>query len=671
MNLDEPREWESGRVQKVRDVHDTGAPEPAVGTDAAAGGAGGRNPFPVRSPMYWIRDTRALAPRERWLSLAGAAGVALLFCSLVVVYGLLPGLINTGVDIYGGGGIGACGARDFPAHLFTCPNIGYPGGYQSATGGPPRWLASLFQWLGADVVNASRLVWLVVLGLSFWGARRFFARVTTVGPLAWFGTVAFLVSPIVAAQGGYGPMQLGFMLVPVYLLMDLRVAEGLDGSLGRRALAGRMVSLIVVRTLGLMIDPYSFIVALVGVVVFWLVWAIRALRSARARQVLVAAAVVVVSVIVAYVLYGSSVETAGFKVVPLDYFRGSGVDLYALVVPSTSVWLDAFIGLHHNIGPLQAYSDGHNLNDVYIGVPMLAVAAVGLFASGRRVGLGVRLVAGAAGLITLLLTFGPSIRIDDFRLVAANAPITYTMPAADATLSSPWSFVYQNVPAISIMRAVWRWELGVRLALVVLAVLGLTWWVRRTRSWRTRWIPALVAVLLIAESVPNLPQAFRGMHTQLGGVRAVEALVTTPLTGLVTPGDRAILYGPHGISPGSNDYMANFICSVSDLRCYNAGGDKALGNSLSEMPAVARQILVNHVALGDKGVQQKLLQMFAANQLDAVVLVNFDLAAQASSWPPTEKVRSTGVDAGLKMFVGVPGFTRVDTPYFTLIKKVS
>lgn len=640
----------------------------------------------IRTPLRWVPDTWSLPNPQRFAAVAGVVAVGLSFLLVLVAYGVLPGHLPDPIDFYSGSGVATCVAHNFPDNLFSCPSIGYPTSYRAPFGQPVLWVSGFLQWLGVDPVNGTRLTWMLCLLVGFWGGRRLFARVTSVGWLAWAGVLAYLLAPIASNQGGYGALQLGFVLVPAYLLVDVRLAEALTAR-ARRAASGvtgsgsflarnrslvlRWVALLAVRTVGLMMDPYSFFIATTGVLALWLVYALRNFRLRQILPVVIAAAAVLSSFVFAYLVYSRSVDTSGFSTEPLDYFRGAGVDLYALVVPSNLVWWAELTGFHHNIGPLQAYNDGHNLNDVYLGVLLLGLAVMGLIVGGRRnagslVGAGVRVVAGLAGAAAFLLALGPSIRIEDFRIISPSAKVTYSMPASAATIASPWSWVYQHIPGISDMRAVWRWELGARLGAVVLAILALGWWVGRTKSWRTRWIPAVLAVLIVVESVGNIPFTLQNQQNYLGDARAVETLVTDPLTSLVKPGERAILYGPADVSPGSNDYMANFLCAATALRCYNVGGDKALGIAVARMPKTAREVILSHGKLGDQGVEQRMRALFAADQLDVVVLINFDLSAQAGNWPPTGTARATGEAAGKKMFAG-NGFTRVDTPFFTVI----
>lgn len=601
-------------------------------------------------------------------ALGGAALVVLAFVLVLLACGVAPGVLPNPIDIYSGGGIATCVARDFPRHLFSCPDMGYPTQYQATTGQPVYWLTGFVKWIGLDLVNSVRTVWLVAVALSFWAARRCLARVTAVAWLAWAGVLSFMLAPIVLGQGGYGAQQIGFLLVPAYLLLDIRLAEGLARKLGGRRVVLRWAAVGVCRTVGLMIDPYSFVIASVGVVAIWLCWAWHRWRNRQIRLALIGAALVGVTYPIAYFLYAQSAQTGGFVVEHLDYFRASGIDLYVFLVPSDTVWWASLTGIHHHLGPLQGYNDGHNIYDIYLGVPLLGVALLGVIVGFRkRAAVGTTAVAAGVALVCVLLSFGPSLKIEDFRTITNSTVLTYTMPASAATLPTPWSWAYLHVPGISNMRAVWRWDLGSRLALVTLAVLGLSFWVGRCRSWRSRWVPAAVAVLIVIDSMGDIPAQLNRGHNYLVQEEAVASLVTTPLVPLVRPGERAILYGPGGVSPGANDYLANFICATVDIRCYNAGGDKALNNILTVMPALAISVVVNHVRLGDGGVEKALRKMLTAGALDVVVLVNFDLAAQASVWPPLESTRAHASAAGRKMFAGGT-FERVEEPYFTVIR---
>ena len=224
-----------------------------------------------------------------------------------------------------------------------------------------------------------------------------------------------------ALQGSYGGLALGFMLVPSYLLIDVRFAEALDRQLPWGVVVRRAAALILVRTVGLLLDPYSLVIASVGVGLIWLVWAIRLLRRSRFRRwtsVAAAAAIVAGSYLIAYLVYALSVDTSTFRVSTLRYFRGAGVDLYGIFVPPDTVWIADLLGLHHNIGPLEAYSDGHNLREVYLGIVIIGLAIVGLVA-GRRPG--VRVVAASGAALRALCSH--SVRRSGCRTAGRSSPV--------------------------------------------------------------------------------------------------------------------------------------------------------------------------------------------------------------------------------------------------------
>ena len=135
-------------------------------------------------------------------------------------------------------------------------------------------------------------------------------------------------------QGGYGGLQLGFILVPCYVLVDVRLAEALSARASRSIVVARVVELAAIRCVALLLDPYSFVIASIGIGLIWLVWTIWQVRRRQWLNIVIAAASVFASYILAYVTYNASIDTDSYVVSTIDTFRGAGVDLYVILVPS-------------------------------------------------------------------------------------------------------------------------------------------------------------------------------------------------------------------------------------------------------------------------------------------------------------------------------------------------
>ncbi len=610
--------------------------------------------------------------RQRWrlaaLPTIGRAAVVptVGYLLLLGLYGALPGQLPDAANAIGG--LTKCVGEDFFANLVRCHAVGYPSSAETAFGLPDNLVAGLLQALGADLATATRLVLAVALALGLWGCRRLLDRYTDVHWIAWAGAFAFLLAPIVSGQAGYGPLQLGFILTPCYLLIDLRFLESLSGALEPKQIIRRGLAVLVVRIVALLLDPYSFVIATVLIGAIYLFWLIGRLRKRSFVPSALAVATLALTGAAAYLLYISSASVAGLAPMSVDFFRGQGVDIVPQLVPAGSLWWSELTGLRLSILPINAYSDGHNLADVFVGYVLLTLSVVGLIVALRNNPTSPRWSGIAVGgAVCGLLALGPSLKLGDFRNLAEPAKIRagdYVMPADAATVSTPWARLYSWLPGVDQMRALYRWELGVRIALIVLAVMALSWLVKRGGRWRV--VALVAAVLLVAEAVPSVPDRISATRRNLATVRGIQADVIDPLRQYLKPGERVLLYGPGRVSQGSNDYLANTVCPELQIRCYNVGGDKAAVDVLKAYPPAARRVVIQHGLHTDRENQSDLAAMFAADQLDAVVLVNFDLRWQAYSWPGPPAEREGAAAAAQLMFTG-PGYLKKVGTWFTVV----
>jgi hypothetical protein len=629
-----------------------------VETEAADGGIDSRQPTTSR-----LRGLIHRAPRF-WF---GSTAIGVGYLTLALLYGLFPGQLPDASAAQGG--MSACVAQGW-GNILRCSYLGYPGGARSVFGMPYDIAAGTLQLLGLDLVNSVRLIWLLVLAIGLWGSRRLLARFTPIAWIAWIGAFGYLVAPVVSLQAGYGPLQLGFMLVPACVLVDLRLLEAIGRArMHPKRLVGRIVAVLVVRLVAMTLDPYSFIIGLVIISLLYLVAGIGLLRVRRPLRIVLLVGAIGFSTGFAYLIYGRLSPVTDLPTMPLSFFRGQGVDVVPQLVPSSAQWWADLVGLHHHLLASQAYSDGPNIYHVFLGYVTVVMAVIGLFVATRSRRLRRwRWAFVIAGFVCAVLALGPTWKFDDFRAVAANQPITfgsYLMPDAEAPNTMPWSFVYTDLPGISQMRALYRWELGVRLTLLVLAVMGLTWLVGRGR-WPRR-IAVLAAALILVELLPSLPDRIDETHANLESVGGVEADVIAPLSIVTRPGERALLFGPGGTSPGTNDYLANYLCPAARLVCYNVGGDKVVLNAAKSYPPDATAVLTGRGRTTDQQAEQHLTNLLTSGQLEVVVLVHFDLRAQAVRWPARAPVRTAAVRAESSMFTG-SRFTKDVHPWFTVVR---
>ena len=559
------------------------------------------------------RSVDATPARTGRAALAAAAVLALALAALA--QGLLPGMVNAETMTYFGEGSVRC-MHDLGLSAFTswCHAYGEPGGFPLLTGGPVVAVGALLMALpGVDSLGAYVAAQLVFTAVGLAGG---YALMRRLGAAAWIALAAsavYAISPSVIGMEGFGGTFSGFALLPAYAFLDLVVMDRLARPGGRRStLVLLLAAYALVRTGALFMDGYSFFASgLVGACL-WIAWLLRRGLGGRVRAGGVAVAVV--ANLVAIALYALYVPI-DYVASPIEVFRSMGLDLVTLAEPSQYVWWASKLGVATDHSGL--WGDSSNSMYNYVGLGSLALAAWYLV---RRPRHGRALALAAAGLVALVLSFGPALKVDAARVPGAAV---YAMPEGQAT-ELPWDHLLVTVPGLKSIRATYRWFSVTRLALVVLAGLGVAELARsRRRSWRIAAVVAGGAAAI--ELLPTIPYFVRVYRANYEDRAQAMAQVTPDLRRTLRPGERVFFLNYDG---AHNDFLVNDLAPAAGLRAYNTGGDKNLMFAMSRWPAEVKALVPPGV--GPAAVEQAL----RSGRVDAVVAPYFHLQADSQTWPP-------------------------------------
>lgn len=550
------------------------------------------------------------------------------FCALVVMYSLSPGLAPSTAASLADIGFAEC--LNNSAKAFSCLNSGYPYGNPSTFGLPVHLLTAVAARLpGVTAVEAMRLAYTMLLGFAFIGCFGFLRALFSSNWIALFGTALFLASPIVAMEGGYGPLRIGFALLPTYVYINFLAMEAFSRlQTGAVKAAIWWVAAVTAHTFAMFCDGYSFIMELILCGLLWAAWLIRTLRSRHLLRAAIGAVAALLSVAIPVLLYKLYIPSVQYDPMPLDFFRGQGIDLFMFLVPSASNWVANTTGLHHHITGQQVYSDGPSSSLVYLGYSFLACGAVSawLLAKRKMADRSIMVAIFAAGLIALLLSLGPALKWHDFR-PASGASVSfdsYLMPAGNSALELGTGWVYEHVPGVKVMRALYRWQLLVRLALVVAAMAVLQKLLLNGR----RSVACVLALALLIETIPALSTLVVSGRTSDRMLNLIAEQPGEDLKHNLAPGSKVIFHQLHS-GASQNQYLASYLCAKADLICYNVGGDKA-----TELASDAWPTPVFELISGQQAAASNTQEVFAGHLADAVVVPFFDLRMQAYSWPP-------------------------------------
>ena len=593
--------------------------------------------------------TRPFSSHPIWYSGSKSIFVVLGLIILGVLYGFGPEFIpSSGMQQFFLG-LAHCYSENLP--LLRCDAVAQPDGYTTVFGLPYVLPVAMLERMGVPLLHAGRIVEFAYLAIAFAGCLALFRSFGVRLFIAFTASFVFFASPIVFAQDGYGPLRLGFALLPFYGWIDLVIARQLasrkkEGLVLFCCLA--LIALALVRSFALFMDGYSFVMGLVlsAALLFPLIHQLTSRRNLF--RIVLIGLLFLFSTLAAYIAYSSYVGgMVEGSVMPIDFFRGQGVDLYALAVPSWMQWFAEWFNIRHSLNGWMTYSDGPNVTYVYLGwsLILLLVFAIFTFFIGcvqreQKIQLGVLLLLfmGSLG-----LALGPSLKVADFREDPPPGRFIefsdYLMPESQATLSLGTAWLYQKLPGIRNMRAVYRWMLLVKLSILLIAALMLD---RLMSQPRLQFVSILFLLVIVIELLPNIPHRIEYSQRQFNQYKAFERDILASFEDIDIKGSKVLLQ-PAIVEEGWNHFTANFICPVAQLRCFNLGGDKSLMQARLTWPLEVRELSRSRWHIGN------LQTLLLSGDVDEILIPLFSLRGAAYRWPPSPESLDNTLQAALEL----------------------
>jgi hypothetical protein len=158
-------------------------------------------------------------------------------------------------------------------------------------------------------------------------------------------------------------------------------------------------------------DGYTYVMSLTGTIV---IYAIALLRGDASRRwlVVVTGPVIVFAAAISYVVYTKYLGISSFVTAPIDAFRGFGVDIVMMLIPSRKVsWLAEHLGLSASRSVQEVFGDASVWMTTFC-APLLACGAAGFYL-GRACRCASPFLA--ISIIGFYLSLGPSLKINSLR----------------------------------------------------------------------------------------------------------------------------------------------------------------------------------------------------------------------------------------------------------------
>lgn len=516
---------------------------------------------------------------------------------------------------------------------------GYPAGLLIAAGLHP-----------ADAYSAMAALW---LGLGFFGTWRIGLMFGLSVPVAALGGVLWMSMPVVWAHSGYSTLSLGIGLLPFYFWAGLRIFTRSTMSWGDAVHS--TVLYITACLISVFMDGYSFMMFAVGASILAAYVFIR-FSDLRRHLFVFAFPLHVVGFGLAYVLYAAYIGKPQFHPAPLDFFRGWGVDLTFLVIPTQGIhWIwDAF-------GWSVPRTDRTLFGDASVwattfSIPVIVTGLVAWWGVIKQTKLasGFLLLA----LFGFYLALGPSLKIDSTRpeILQIQKPgqPSRLMPAEFAIAPTGNAWLSEAVPGFKSMRASYRWSaLGV-FGFWALLMLRLG----RTEGRVSAWWGIALLVLLITANLPNLERKWNGDKAYREMFFRIDADLVSDMELTLQKGELVAFL------PYRNDFLVNYLAPRLGIRTYNIGGDKNLIEARKSWPPTMRQFLLGQV---DPGFVDRVLLLLARGEADVVVLPFIDMLWAAHAWPAPTKFKQDLLPVIEELIAS--GFVEVDERgYYAVVR---
>jgi hypothetical protein len=505
------------------------------------------------------------------------------------------------------------------AHNFGAPQPAY-----ISFGLAGAWLTAVFMRLGlhaADAYSAMIAVWMSVSFVSAY----YLARNFSVTPLlSTMAATCWLTMPVIWAHAGYCMLSTGMALLPFYFLYSIKIFEERSGWTSgiKRDEAAWLFLYPFICIISVFMDGYSFMMFAVGSTVLGLWSFLSNGGQNRKHLMLVSFPVHIVSLGVAYILYALYIGKFGFDTAPLDFFRGWGVDLTFILIPTRGMhWLPDLTGWSISRSPKFLFGD----ESVWItsfSIPVIIGAVWAVLISSQRK----KLVIGLAmiSLFGFYMSLGPSIKFNSTK--PSGEKLGALMPERYAIAPNGSGFLSKNLPGFRNMRASYRWgALGVFGAWALL-VSSMSAENRRRTVFGSVALMGIVMLL----NLPNPSFKWKNYTSNRSMFLRLESDLVEDMRMFLHPGERVAFL------PWRNDFLANYVASKLNVVSFNIGGDKNLEDARKHWPAIMRDFPIARV---DDGFAGRVYLMLARKEADCIVFPYIDMLWAAHSWPYPAKFK--------------------------------
>jgi hypothetical protein len=528
---------------------------------------------------------------------------------------------------------------DLYAHDFGIPN---PAAIAFGLAGV--WSASILIRLSLPPVDAYSVMAALWLALAMYSAYRIAYQLGATRSIALLGGLAWMTMPIIWKHAGYSMLSMGIALLSFYFLSAFQLFLLKTGTtrITPMAIAVYFAATII----AVFMDGYTFMMFATGASIL-LLYALVTCPETRSVLIKIAIPTHIASFAMAYILFSSYIGKSGFDAYTIDFFRGWGLDLSTMVIPTKGVlWLPDLLGLSVKRTDELYFGD----ESVWVTTFALPVLVLGLASwwrvkRHRTIATGILFVA----IVGFYMALGPSLKIGSTKPESLQHSHprheSALMPAEFALMPTGNAWISETLPGFNVMRSAYRWSaLGI-FALWFLIMIQLS---RKDQKNNPLWLLGLLALILC--NLPDLQKRWHEGRDYQAMFKEIDRDLVAVLRQHIQPAEKVAFI------PWGNDFIANYIAPAAGFRTSNIGGDKNLNAAQlgwsPEMLVLGGQINLDKV--------RTAIKILSDGTADVLVIPYFNMQWSPQMWPCLEQTTAKLDSEQKEVFLSFPEFTCPD-----------
>lgn len=451
-------------------------------------------------------------------------------------------------------------------------NFGFPALNPISFGLVAMLPSSILTNLGFGAAESYSFIFLIYLVIGFIGTYKW-SRIYLNEILSSMASLIWTIQPIVLLHNqDYSMLGLGIVMLPTYCYVIYKFY--ITNFKNKKNFFYWSLAIFCTALLSVFLDGYTYVMFCLFSIISWFFLSMIEADKSNNKKLIYRSffklSIVITSIAISYLSYSSYFNGSDDWISPIDFYRGWGVDLSFIVIPTFG---RNFIGdlLSFSLERSSAlyFGDSSVWKSTYC-LPILFFYILSILNKKNKNSLFYLMII--VSFISIYLAMGPSLKVFS---VKPDPNLGVLMSSEFAVTSLGPESIWTNVPGLKAMRATYRW-----MALFIFSA-----WIIMVKfiseinfSKNKNFYSFLLLALVFIFSIPNINSFFPKYVNNREMMNEIEHSLSQEISNYIDRDEIALFL------PMNNDFLANSLSSYGEFKTYNIGGDKNVAYAKNYLP---------------------------------------------------------------------------------------